>query len=189
MSVTEPLPIPRCVSVHSKRIEPETIVFSEKVRTYCKYPYPMPNPTHPDGCPNYGKNPLCPPNAPYRPEIKERYDTFVIAYVRFDIEKYVELIRPRFPKWSIGQLRNSRLWQPKVKSILKDHVNTFKPDEILGAGSGFTNCQSMESAGINVFATLVKNKIPFDKKAKKIITLVALLLIDSKRPRMKVSRL
>ena len=191
MSVNKRPSLDGFMTISARHIDPSTILFSEKVRSYCKYPYPMPNPTHPDGCPNHGKNPLCPPNAPYRPDILTIYDTFVLVWVKFDIAAYVEMMKERHPGWTSSQLRNSRLWQGTVKKTLRGAIGSRFPhiDEILGAGSGFPGCQSMESAGINVFTTLARNKIPLDKKAKDVVTLVALLLMDSKKPRTKVSRL
>lgn len=191
MSVNKRLSLDGFMTISARRIDPSTILFSEKVRSYCKYPYPMPNPTHPDGCPNYGKNPLCPPNSRYRTDILTIYDIFVLVWVRFDISAYTEMMKSRHAGWTTPQLRNSRLWQGTVKKSLRDFISRkfLYIDEVLGAGSGFPGCQSMESAGINVFTTLSRNKISFDKKAKEHVTLVALLLMDSRKPRTKVSKL
>jgi hypothetical protein len=59
-------------------------------------------------------------------------------------------------------------------------VQKFQFDEFFGTGSGMKingkNHYSMEAVGINVFATLKRNNIPFEVKPKKIINLVCLML-------------
>lgn len=155
------------------RIKASTIVFSDKVREYCILPYPR----HPKGCPNFGKNPFCPPKSMERRDIIQKYSEFYLVIAVFDMKKYLELMRARHPDWSDIQLRNVLYWQNSVKNKLKSKIldSGIQFNEVFGSGSGFMQSQSMESAGINVFATLQRNKIGFDLKARERVTLVALL--------------
>lgn len=80
--------IKRLVSIKIKRIERNTIFFTAKTRIWCKLPYP----NHPHGCPNYGKNPNCPPNTEIMENILTRYNFFYLIYAIFEIEKYKDAI-------------------------------------------------------------------------------------------------
>jgi len=168
------------VTVHAKGVQASSIVFTEKVREWCKLPYPMPKPDHPRGCPNYGKKPLCPPTAPYRADILVKFKNFKIVHAVFDFKRYKELVRESHPAWSDRQVENVLYWQSAVKKVLKDrvfgdHRHIDNDRVVLGAGSGFDNCQSMESAGIDVFATLKNNDIPIEHRPENIVTLVSLV--------------
>lgn len=161
------------VKVEIRRIDRSTIIMNPVVRQWCCLPYPH----HPKGCPNYGGNPLCPPKAPYRPDILRKYDEFHIATIQFDICKYVELRKQSRPDDSDAQLRNLWHWQHAVKRRLRDAIKSsqIKFREVFLSGAGAEGKQSMESAGVFVFATLQRNGIKFDRKARDSIVLVALL--------------
>lgn len=175
-----PVKINEFVMMQSKHVNKNTVIFSEKTREWCKLPYPG----HPRGCPNYGKNEKCPPRSKIRTDILERHESFILAYATFDVTGYVTRMKLVHPDWSDRQLRNSRYWQGSLKKMLLDFIRTnFDYKEILGAGSGFMNSQSMESAGIDVFATLNRNGITFDRTARKFIIMVS-LLIPSNRKRL-----
>ncbi len=164
-------------------IDKSTIVFTPKTRDWCRLPYPG----HPRGCVNYGKHDTCPCNTPYRADILEKHDRFVLVHATFDINAYAGKMREIHPDWSEKQLRNSRHWQSQLKSKMKKKIAGVHHDELFGAGGGFMGRPSMEAAGIFVFATLRRNKIPFDVKAKKFIKMVCLLV--SKSPVKKTTRL
>ena len=66
--------------INSKKIEKESIVFTEKTKLWCQLPYP----NHPTGCPNYNKNPLCPPNSDYKKSILKDYNHFYLFYAIFN---------------------------------------------------------------------------------------------------------
>lgn len=161
------------VEVNIRPVDKCTIVFSDKVRWYCTMPYPG----HPDGCPNYNRNPSCPPMSRKRDDILSRYDQFHLVVASFDIERYVAIMKGLHPDWTAKQLRNVLYWQSSVKKAMKKAIVTSNVvySEVLGAGSGFWKSQSMESAGIYVFGMLKKNGIDFDVKARKKIKMVALL--------------
>lgn len=161
-----------------KKIEPETLIFTEKVREWCKIPYPGAN--HKYGCPND-----CParkiPASVFEKDVKENYDTFFLIWSELDFTRYKELRAVEHNDWSPAQVKSVYYWQNSVKSILSKHIAKTHPDcdscsSCLGAGSGFGESPSMEAAGIFVFATLVKNHIPFEKKPVTKILTVALAM-------------
>lgn len=64
----------------------DKLVVNEKAKTWCCLPYP----DHPKGCPNYGKSPLCPPQAP---DVREYFDFDLHLYfvvVKFDLQAHVD---------------------------------------------------------------------------------------------------
>lgn len=165
------------ITISTNVIDKSTIVFTPKTREWCRLPYPG----HPRGCSdNYGKCETCPPSTPYRVDILEKHDKFVLVHATFDINAYAEEMRKVHPDWSERQLRNSRLWQSQLKSKMKAVIAGMEYDELLGAGSGFDGRPSMEAAGIFVLATLHRNKIPFDVKAREFIKMVCLLAGDGR---------
>lgn len=154
------------------------------MRNCCKLSYPG----HPNGCPNYGINPLCPPIAPYRPDVVNIYKEFVLNFILFNFEKYKELRIESNPDFFNTDKRIECLlyWQNSVKKILENSCLKYDFDYIFGCGSGFLKKQSMESAGINVFLTVkrlnnhLKNRgidtIYYEIFPKSSIMLVALLM-------------
>jgi predicted metal-binding protein len=151
-------------------IEDSDIKFNFATRTYCKKPYPG----HKHGCPNYGKNPLCPPNSVYlgfpkEYDIRKNYKTFILIILEFDFQNYIEQMKAEHRNWKNGKgiwqyrrLVNPLYWQGHLKKIFREYIETeYKnnmPGLILSPGSGFVlkgkKCQSMESSGIDVFKTL-----------------------------------
>lgn len=166
------------VNIYHKEINKETIIFSPKVQMYCKLPYPG----HENGCPNYGKNSKCPPNAPYRVDILKKYCIFNLIVAEFNIGLYIELYRKEHPERSLNQLRNCLYWQPSIKAIVKNYINTklIPFNEMFGAGSGFWNYCSMEAVGMHVFKILRLNGIEFDVKARKKVLMVCLVVKKNK---------
>ena len=94
---------------------------------WCTMPYPR----HPNGCPNFGKRPDCPPNIPYFLDI---YNPSVyIASLDFDFEPYLGTKRQIHPDWSDPALRNSRHWQNHLRAELRRHVDmALNKPELLG---------------------------------------------------------
>lgn len=154
------------------KILPETIVFSRKVQTWCALPYEG----HPKGCPNRCKNPLCPPNAKYRDDIIKKYQYFTLFIVKFDIEGHAAKMKKEHPEWTDKMCRNLLYWQGSVRKELKEFILGERKGkgELLADGSGFLGAQSMESSGIDVFATLQKNNISFERNCEHFVTKVAL---------------
>jgi len=163
----------RFVNLDANVIDKSTIVFSQQVREWCKLPYPG----YPNGCPNYGKNPLCPPNSPYRADVLCKNAVFTLVTATFDIVPYAAKTKELHPEFSDKQARNSRLWQSSIKRMLSDKIlNEIPYTDILGTGGGLLGYQSAESGGVDMFATFQRNSIPFDKTAMQLIVLAAIII-------------
>lgn len=166
------------VSIRHKEIKSESIIFSEKIREFCLKPYPG----HKKGCPNYNKNPLCPPLAPYRKDILKKHSKFILVWATFDFATYKEEMKEIHLDWSAKQISCVLYWQGSLKKLIKNYISELQYDELFGCGSGFLNSQSIESAGINVFSTLKLNNIYYEIKPVHNIVLVALLCMKKKKP-------
>jgi hypothetical protein len=161
------------VIIHDKIIDPASLIFTEKVREYCNYPYPG----HPNGCPAKCSARLIP--ARFCEEwVKNKHDLFILSWAELDFKAYKKRRRRANEHLSDNQVKCVLYWQGAVKKILKDHVFSTYPDhDVFGTGAGFgTSMQSMEAHGILVYAALVKNKIKFEKKPKNKVILVALVM-------------
>lgn len=172
------------VNCDEKDIPASSILFKEEVREWCRLAYP----DHPRGRRNYGKCDLCPPKAPYRADILDTFSHFKTIYAVFDFKRYKELVIEAHDQWTERQVENVLWWQSGVKNVLKQKVlsnyvrgaRDIVADVILGAGSGFGNYQSMESAGIDVFTTMRKNGIQMERRPINNITIVSLIAWNDK---------
>ncbi|MBD3212678.1 MAG: hypothetical protein GF311_08715 [Candidatus Lokiarchaeota archaeon] len=170
-----------------QEINKESIIFTTKTRRWCSLPYP----NHPNGCPNYNKNSLCPPKAPFLNIIIEEYKHFYLIIGHFNLAKYKKEMLRRHPNWSDRQATCVLYWQGSAKKHTKEYINKIYEKNtgnqlfLLSSGSGFNSLDieqekiySMEAAGINVFETLKKNNIEFEVKPKDFILIVNLLCSD-----------
>ena len=123
----------------------DRLVISDKVSDWCRIPYP----NHPKGCPNYGKKPRCPPNAP---KIEEYFDIskpLYLVHSEFDLSKHVQEMKDKHPTWSDLQCRCVLYWQSRSRKQLMKRVEyTMIKNRMLTA---FTDCP--EGMGLNVYAT------------------------------------
>ena len=176
------------------RVKRNSILFTPKTHIWCTLPYPG----HKNGCPNYDKNPLCPPNIKTMEKYLSGYSFFYLIYAIFNIFEYKNYMLNKHPDWSDRQARCLLYWQNSVKKILKNFIiNLFSnnPDYsiyLFGSGSGDRipilkqdKIYSMEAAGINVIQTLINNNVEIEVKPKKLIRLVNLLCSD-KELRLKI---
>ncbi len=165
-------------------IKKRDLIFSKKTRLWCRLPYP----NHPYGCPNYNKNPLCPPFADYMDYIKKKYSHFYLIYAIFKLKSQRERMLSIHPNWSIKKANCLLYWQGSVKKVLKNYIqriilkNKNRKTYILACGSGFkfssihqNKVYSMEAVGINVLKTLDNVGIEYELKPKNKVLLVTLL--------------
>jgi len=172
--------------IHVKKIEKNTIIFTEKTRKWCKLPYK----NNKKGCPNYNTNDLCPPKSKYMQKLTNKFNHFYLVYIEFNFKLYKQLRSKLHPNWKEGMLGNLLYWQRPVTNILRDKIeeliqlNKYNTLYLFGSGSGKAYIKlgllqkqvySMESAGIYVFGTLKNNNIDFEVKPKNKILLVSLL--------------
>ena len=171
------------VQVSYQEIPRDTIIFTKKTRLWCQLSYP----NRPNGCPNYGKNKLCHPFAPYleKDAYFNSFEHYYLIIAQFDFKKYKDLRRIKHPNWSEAQLGNKIHWQKTIKLFLKREIKRLSltyglnTSFLLGCGSGFIlnekKCYSLEAVGIYVYKTLDLNHIEYEQKPKDQIKLICLL--------------
>ncbi|MFX0134269.1 MAG: DUF2284 domain-containing protein [Candidatus Hodarchaeota archaeon] len=172
------------IEINALKINKESIKFSKKTRIWCQLPYP----NHPAGCPNYNKNPLCPPNSEYINNILNIYSNFYLIYAKFDLKSQRERMLSKYSDWTYRKANCLLYWQGSVKKALKEYIQEiYKKNNVdkiflLSCGSGFNinnlnqkTIYSMEAAGIDVFATLRNNNISFELKPMNKVLMVTLL--------------
>jgi len=120
------------------------LVLSEKAGDWCRLPYPG----HPKGCPNFNKNPRCPPKIGHVRRHFELCDELYLVLYEFDLAAHEERMRALHPDWSEKQLRCVLYWQPKSRKQLKERARLamFKLDL-----NQVTYCP--EGMGVNVYVT------------------------------------
>ena len=170
------------------RVKRNSIIFTPKTHIWCTLSYPG----HKKGCPNYDKNPLCPPNVKIMGKYLEKYNYFYLIYAVFNIFEYKNYMLSKHPDWSDRKARCLLYWQNSVKKLLKEYIISIyiiNPDcslYLFGSGSGDKihnikqeKIYSMEAAGINVVQTLINNKIEIEVKPLKLIHITNLLCSDN----------
>ncbi len=176
--------IKKLIQIHQKKIDSESIKFTKKTRLWCQLPYL----NHPKGCPNYNKNPLCPPKAKFMKNILIRYNHFYLIYAEFNLEIQRERMLLIHPNWSERQAACLLYWQNSVKKVLRMYIKEIYDENknfkifLLSCGSGFDShyfnqgeIYSMEAVGIDVYKTLRNNNIDFEIKPKNKVILITLL--------------
>jgi predicted metal-binding protein len=166
------------IQIHSLKITSNDIFLKENIGIWCQLPYP----DHPNGCPNYGKSPLCPPRSPFfNKDIYEKKELYLF-YMIFEFDRYKQAMRNEKPDWTEKQIACVLYWQSSVKLRLKQAIydKTIVKNRfcIFGCGSGFDGHYSMEAVGINVVMTLKHLKIDFEVKPKNKIVLCALCVLN-----------
>lgn len=172
------------ISIKTKEILGESIKFTKKTRIWCRLPYP----NHPKGCPNYDKNPFCPPIAKFMVEILEIFSYFYLIFAEFNLKEHKERMKKLHPNWSERQSACVLYWQSSVKKSLKNYIfevymkNKTQSKYLLSCGSSFRLLEinqkeiySMEAGGIDVLNTLKANSIQFETKPRDYVLLVNLL--------------
>jgi len=136
-----------------------------KAREWCKLPYPA----HTKGCPNFGKNPYCPPTAPLIEDWLGDYRQAWFICLAFNLKEHREAMLAKHPKWTNRQANCLLYWQPKVNKALKLAVSHFAVNRL----NGITYCP--EAMGLNVIATAKSVGIPI--KTKPIDTIYKIALV------------
>lgn len=137
-----------------------------RAKNWCKLPYPA----HKDGCPNYNKNKLCPPNSPDVDKFIKIYRKhwFIVEY--FNIKEFENKMKIKHPEWSKKQCRCLLYWQKGVKSRL-----TKKALKFINGNDELIYTLLPEALGVHVFKTAESLKIPIEKKPKDWIIKIALV--------------
>lgn len=128
---------------------------------------------HKKGCPNYGKNEMCPPNCPMFNEIYDmNKDIYAIIY-EYDIKSHMEKMKEKHPHWTDLQLRNVLYWQGTAKKEHKKVVQEFL-EEYREKGYEII---APEPMGIDVNKTLEKVGIKLEWPPENISMRVAIAAI------------
>jgi predicted metal-binding protein len=122
----------------------DKLVLDPRAKVWCKLPYPG----HPKGCPNFDKNPDCPPNAPDVSGFFNLDKPHYFIIESFDLNAHIERMRERHPDWSERQCRCVLYWQGTVRKNLKRKVGNF-----LNTHPGTTFTLIPEAMGVNVIKT------------------------------------
>lgn len=122
-------------------------VIQYMVRSLCVRPYH----NHPRGCPNYGRRPTCPPDAPRLEQIIDISAPVYCIYNRFDLATHVKGMQAKHPNWSERQLYCCLYWQPKARKELLEQIREFM-HEI--QGHGLQIVPTPEACGVNVTGTM-----------------------------------
>lgn len=125
-------------------------IYNPSVRSLCTRRYPG----HPRGCPNHGKRPTCPPQAPHLGRIIDLGRDVWAVWNCFDLAGHVARMRGRHPHWSERQLRNCLYWQGTARKRLRAEVRTVLLMQFHQFGAQVLYCP--EACGADVTGTMVR---------------------------------
>lgn len=121
-------------------------VIDNSVRRLCVKEYRG----HPKGCPNFGKRPTCPPQAPLLWKVLDLDKPVFCIWNRFDFGTHVDKMREMHPDWSQHQLRNCLYWQGTARKQLRGRI--AKLVKLLDFDPVVLTCP--EACGVNVTETV-----------------------------------
>lgn len=140
----------------------DDVVLDLKARAWCKLPYPG----HPKGCPNYGKRPACPPQAPLFGSLVE--PPFFLVAVKFNLADWARRLKMRHPGWSDRQARCCLYWQGKVRKRLREECEKL-------ASGGDVILYSPEANGVHVFKTCGTVGIKLERNPQTTVWKIAII--------------
>jgi len=120
-------------------------VMRASVRGLCGKAYPG----HPRGCPNLGRRPTCPPEAPLLPKLLDLRKPVYCIFNAFDLGAHVALMKAKHRDWSDRQLRCCLYWQGTARAALRKKIDAFvagRPELMV------VRCP--EACGVDVTATM-----------------------------------
>ena len=126
-----------------ERVDP---VLDYSVRGLCTRRYP----NHPRGCPNFGKRPTCPPQAPLLENVFDLSQPVYAVWNVFDLASHVDRMREKHPDWTWRQLVNCLYWQGGARKVLRRRVEDFMG----GLRAGHCPLYCPEACGVNVTETM-----------------------------------
>ena len=136
-------------------------------RGYCKLPYP----NHPNGCPNFNKNPNCPPKVQIVEEVFDINKDLFFVVEKFNLKTHVEQTKLNHPKWSELQLKNVLYWQGSVRKNLREKVIQY----IHETDNSMIYTLLPEAMGVMVIDTAQKIGIPIERNPKNNVFKIALV--------------
>lgn len=130
------------------------LVHKPEVCDWCRLPYPG----HPKGCPNYGKQIKCPPQAPYVTEVFDTSRPLYLVHSEFDLTGHINRMQELHPSWSAKQLRCVLYWQNSSRKQLRERVSLAM--NILGTTVYHTMAEAL---GVNLYATCQLSGLKLEK--------------------------
>jgi len=146
------------------RINPKDLSYLDAEK-FCCLPYP----SHPKGCPNYGKKIGCPPDIFSLKEILDLNQNIYLIYTEFNIGEHAERMRELHPKWTDRQVYCCLYWQPKARKMQKQEEEKSKKEK--GINLVLT---SPEAMGVNLISLMNKIGVRLEWPPRKITRLVSL---------------
>jgi predicted metal-binding protein len=122
----------------------------------CAQPYPL----HPNGCPNFAKNPRCPPKIGLLDKVFDLTKPCWVIYNVFWLGAHVRKMRFLHPRWSERQLYCCLYWQGKARKELKEEIEKFHRTKDPTKKCLVTTCP--EAMGLNVTETMRKSGIELE---------------------------
>lgn len=150
----------------------DNLILNEKAKIWCKLPYP----SHPHGCPNYGKKDICPPRAPDVRDVLDFNESMFFVVIRFDIGEHARRMKEKHPGWTDRQAHCLLYWQPKVVKALHEEVGrrAFVVDSLSNKITHIVTYVP-EAMGVDVFGTCKLLGIPIERNPIKYVHKVALV--------------
>lgn len=150
------------------------LVIDYRAREWCKLPYP----NHPQGCPNYNKKPLCPPQAPRIENFFDLSKDIDLIAIRFDLERHAnnlkEKAKAKSKEISDKQARCVLYWQNKVRKHLKDSCKQHCQSDTWFERPPRIYTLIPEAMGVHVIRTAKLAGIPIKTHPKNYVWKIAL---------------
>ncbi len=142
------------------------LVNDQKTRGWCKLPYLG----HRHGCPNWGRKPDCPPQAPLIDNYFDLDKKHWLAVLKFDLADFKKKMKVKHPDWSDRKLACCLYWQAGLKRKLKDICLLFMKEN-----PGTVITFYPEALGINVFQTVAKFGLKIERNPQQQVLKIALI--------------
>ena len=144
----------------------KNLVYDMRAKDWCKLPYP----NHKKGCPNYNKNPDCPPQSPNIEEFIKinRKKWFIVEC--FDLEKHRNKMKKKHPEWTDKKCNCLLYWQKGVRKRLIEKCIKF-----ISGNKDLIYTLLPESMGVHVFNTAKSIGIPIKRNPNKKVFKIALV--------------
>lgn len=152
-------------------IKLEKLFFIENSGALCRLPYPG----HKKGCPNFGKSPNCPPQAP---KLRDKYNLekdYYFIIQPFNLAAHKAKMKTLHPEWSDKQCACVLYWQNGVKKELRiaslNLIDKLAMSDLFDYKStnNFDYDLIPEAMGLDVFKTALAHGIPIERNPQHII--------------------
>ena len=137
-------------------IQRKDLVIDYRAREWCLMPYP----DHPNGCPNFGHNPACPPQVCRIEQFVDLDRPMTLVVQEFDLAGHVAKMKRLNPNWSDRQARCVLYWQGGVKRVLRDYCSSL----VAAGGTNHVYTLCPEAMGIDVIKTVKQLGIPISTR-------------------------